>query len=116
MKGSRNINLVVETPRKSQNKFKYEEKRDAFKLSRALPAGFSFPFDFGFVPSTLAEDGDPIDVLLLMDEPTFVGCTIEARLIGVIERSIRQKTVRRNATIGSLQSPRRATRIASGVR
>jgi inorganic pyrophosphatase len=50
-----------------------------------LPAGAVFPFDFGFVPSTQAEDGDPIDVLLLMDEPAFTGCVIKARLIGVIE-------------------------------
>jgi inorganic pyrophosphatase len=54
-------------------------------LSKVLPEGMTFPYDFGFVPSTQAEDGDPIDVLVLMDEPAFPGCVIEARLIGVIK-------------------------------
>lgn len=56
-----------------------------FALHKVLPAGMSFPYDFGFLPRTLADDGDPIDVLLLMDEPAFPGCSIQARLIGVIE-------------------------------
>lgn len=54
-------------------------------LRKVLPAGMVFPYDFGFVPSTLADDGDPIDVLLLMDEPAFPGCVLDARVIGVIE-------------------------------
>jgi inorganic pyrophosphatase len=54
-------------------------------LSKVLPRGAMFPFDFGFVPSTLAEDGDPLDVLVLMDEPAFPGCKVACRLIGVIE-------------------------------
>jgi inorganic pyrophosphatase len=54
-------------------------------LKKVLPAGMTFPYDFGFVPSTKAEDGDPTDVLVLMDEPAFPGCLLKCRLIGVIE-------------------------------
>ena len=58
---------------------------EAFTLGGLLAEGLSFPFDFGFVPSTVAEDGDPIDVMVLMDEPAHVGCVLAVRLIGVIE-------------------------------
>jgi inorganic pyrophosphatase len=79
------LNVVVETPKGSRNKFTYDEGLGLYKLGGVLPAGASFPFDFGFVPATLGGDGDPLDVLLLMDEPVFVGCLVEARLVGVIE-------------------------------
>jgi inorganic pyrophosphatase len=79
------LTAVIETPKGHRNKFKYDGKRGLFTLSGVLPAGAVFPFDFGFVPGTRGEDGDPLDVLLLMDEPAFAGCLIAARLIGVIE-------------------------------
>jgi inorganic pyrophosphatase len=79
------LNVIIETPKDSRNKFNFDHKRGIFKLGGVLPAGASFPFDFGFVPATLGEDGDPLDVLLLMDEPAFAGCLVPARLIGVIE-------------------------------
>ena len=79
------LNVLIDTPKGSRNKFKYDEARGLFKLSGVLPSGAVFPYDFGYVPGTLGEDGDPLDVLVLMDEPAFVGCWIEARLIGVIE-------------------------------
>ncbi len=79
------VSVVIETPKGHRNKFKYDEKQNVFKLSGVLPVGSSFPYDFGFIPSTKAQDGDPIDVLLLMDEPAFPGCLIDARLVGVIE-------------------------------
>jgi inorganic pyrophosphatase len=82
---SEELNVVIETPKGSRNKFKYDEKRGLFKLSGVLPVGAVYPFDFGFIPSTLGGDGDPLDVLILMDEPAFPGCLIPARLIGVIE-------------------------------
>lgn len=77
--------VVIETPQGSQNKYKFDDDLGQFTLSGVLPEGMSFPYDFGFLPSTLGEDGDPLDVLLLMDEPAFCGCVIPARLIGVIE-------------------------------
>lgn len=79
------VQVVIETPKGCRNKYKFDPKLMSFTLSRVLPDGMVFPYDFGFVPSTLAEDGDPIDVLLLMDSPAFPGCVIESRLIGVIE-------------------------------
>jgi inorganic pyrophosphatase len=79
------LNVIIETPKGSRNKFKFDEHQRLFLLSSVLPVGASFPFDFGFVPSTLGEDGDPLDVLVLMDEPAFPGCLVPARLIGVIE-------------------------------
>jgi inorganic pyrophosphatase len=79
------LQVVIETPKGSRNKYKFDPKLGAFKLSKVLPDGMDFPYDFGFVPSTEGEDGDPIDVLLLMDESAFPGCVIESRLIGVIE-------------------------------
>ena len=84
-KKKRQCRVVVETPKGRRNKFDYEPDIEAFTLGGLLPEGLSFPFDFGFVPSTLAEDGDPLDVLILMDEPAHVGCVLSVRLIGVIE-------------------------------
>jgi inorganic pyrophosphatase len=79
------VNVIIETPKGSRNKFDYDEELGLFKLGGVLPAGASFPFDFGYVPGTLGGDGDPLDVLLLMDEPAFAGCLVVSRLIGVIE-------------------------------
>lgn len=88
---SDDLNVIIETPKGSRNKFNYDEKLGLLKLGGALPAGAVFPFDFGFVPSTLGGDGDPLDVLLLMDEPAFAGCLVVARLIGVVEAEQTEK-------------------------
>lgn len=80
----RELVVVIETPKGCRNKYGYEPKLGAFKLNGVLPEGASFPYDFGFVPSTKGEDGDPLDVLLLLDEPAFPGCVLTARLIGGI--------------------------------
>jgi len=77
--------VVIETPKGSPNKFAFEPRFGTFVLKGVLPAGAVFPFDFGFVPSTRAEDGDPVDVLVLMDAPAFPGCVVPSRLVGVIE-------------------------------
>lgn len=79
------VNVVIETLKGCRNKFKYDTASGVFKLGSVLPAGATFPFDFGFVPGTLGEDGDPLDVLMMMDEPAHVGCVVPARLIGVME-------------------------------
>lgn len=75
---------IIETPKGCRNKFNYDPDSGLFKLGGLLPEGMMFPFDFGFIPSTLAEDGDPLDVMVLMDAPAHVGCLIEVRIIGVI--------------------------------
>lgn len=79
------LQVIIETPKGSRNKFAFDEKQKIFSVKKVLPAGMTFPYDFGFLPSTLAPDGDPIDVLLLMDEPAFPGIAVRARLIGIIE-------------------------------
>jgi inorganic pyrophosphatase len=79
------LQVIVETPKGSRNKFSFDVEQEIFSLKKVLPAGMVFPYDFGFLPKTLADDGDPIDVLLLMDEPAFPGVLVPSRLIGVIE-------------------------------
>jgi inorganic pyrophosphatase len=79
------IHVVVETPKGSRNKVAFDPEMATFKLKGVLPEGHSFPYDFGFVPSTKATDGDPLDVLLLLDAPAFPGCLVEARVLGALE-------------------------------
>jgi inorganic pyrophosphatase len=79
------LRVVIETPKGSRNKFAFNVEQHTFELKKVLPAGMAFPYDFGFVPSTKADDGDPVDVLVLMDEPAFPGCVLLCRPIGVIE-------------------------------
>ena len=79
------LRVVIETPKGSRNKFAFNPDEHTIELKMVLPAGMTFPYDFGFVPSTEADDGDPVDVLVLMDEPAFPGCVLSCRPIGVIE-------------------------------
>jgi inorganic pyrophosphatase len=79
------VNVIVDTPKGSANKYQLDEELGIFKLGGVLTAGHSFPFDFGFIPGTLGGDGDPLDVLILMDESAFVGCLVECRLVGGME-------------------------------
>ena len=85
------LRVVIETPKGSRNKFAFNAGDHIFELKKVLPAGMAFPYDFGFVPSTEADDGDPVDVLVLMDEPAFPGCVLTCRLIGVIQGEQRDK-------------------------
>lgn len=79
------LQVVIETPKGSRNKFAFDPDQHIFTLRKVLPAGMTFPYDFGFLPKTIAPDGDPLDVLLLMDEPAYPGVVVRSRLIGVIE-------------------------------
>ena len=83
--GEELLQVIIETPRGSRNKYSFDEEDHIYRLKAALPAGMEFPYDFGFLPRTLGSDGDPLDVLVLMDEPAFPGCVLLARLIGVME-------------------------------
>ena len=83
--GDELLQVVIENPRGRRNKYSFNEDDRIFRLKAALPAGMVFPYDFGFVPRTIGGDGDPLDVLVLMDEPSFPGCVLLARLIGVME-------------------------------
>jgi inorganic pyrophosphatase len=96
------INAVIETPRGSRNKYHYDKENDFFYLKKVLPTGTYFPFDFGFIPHTLAEDGNPLDVLVITDFPLFPGCVVECRVIGVLEaeqKEKKQKPVRNDRII-----------------
>jgi inorganic pyrophosphatase len=79
------LRVIIETPKGSRNKFAFDPEERIFELKKVQPSGMTFPYDFGFVPSTKADDGDPVDVLVLMDEPAFPGCVLSCRPIGVIE-------------------------------
>ncbi|MGI8544299.1 MAG: inorganic diphosphatase [Aridibacter sp.] len=79
------LNVIIETPKDCRNKYALDEELGVFVLKGVLTAGHSFPYDFGFIPQTLGGDGDPLDVLVLMDESAFTGCLVKTRLIGVIE-------------------------------
>ena len=79
------LNVIIETPQGSQNKYKFDEKVEMFRLAMVLPLGESFPFDFGYIPGTVGQDGDPLDVLVLMDQAGFTGCLVRARLLGLVE-------------------------------
>lgn len=93
---------IIETPKGSRNKFDYDPESGLFKLAGLLPEGMIFPFDFGFVPATLGDDGDPLDMMVLMDSPAHVGCLIDVRIIGVIEAKQTQdgKTERNDRLLG----------------
>jgi inorganic pyrophosphatase len=98
------LRVVIETPKGSRNKFAYNTKEHIFELKKVLPAGMTFPYDFGFAPSTMSDDGDPLDVLVLMDEPAFPGCLLKCRPIGVIEgEQGESKKKQRNDRIVAIQ-------------
>ena len=100
-------NVIIDTPKGSRNKYKYDEADGLWHLSKVLPLGASFPFDFGFIPSTRGEDGDPLDVLVLLDEPAFPGCIVPARLIGILEaeQTEKGKTVRNDRFVAVIETP-----------
>lgn len=85
------LRAVVETPRGSRNKLDYNPELGVIELAAVLPEGTVFPYDFGFFPSTKAEDGDPLDVMILMDEAVPPGTIVPVRLIGAIEAEQRKK-------------------------
>jgi len=76
--------MIVEIPKGSTNKYEYDGKLGMFRLDRALYSPMHYPGDYGFIPGTLAEDNDPMDVLTLMQEPSFSGCLIEVRPVGIL--------------------------------
>lgn len=79
------INVVVEIPKGSMNKYEYDKRHNMIKLDRVLFSPFHYPGDYGIVPQTLSEDGDPLDALVLVTNPTFPGILIEARPIGLLQ-------------------------------
>jgi len=82
---SGDVNVIVDTPKGSRNKYAFDVELGLFLFKNVLTTGHYFPYNFGYIPGTLAGDGDPLDVLIIMDEAVFTGCLVRCRLIGVIE-------------------------------
>lgn len=78
------IDVVIEIPRGSRNKYEYDHDRHVIRLDRRLFSATVYPADYGFIPDTLAEDSDPLDALVLLEDPTFPGCWVEARPVGML--------------------------------
>lgn len=102
--GSDKFQVIIETPKGSRNKYAFDPEQRVFALKKVLPAGMTFPYDFGFVPSTKAEDGDPTDVLVLMDEPAFPAACLSVGSSGS-SRVCRARRKRVSAT--TVSSPSR---------
>lgn len=79
------IDIIVEVPKGSRNKYEYDQERDRIVLDRRLFSATTYPADYGFIPETLAEDEDPLDAMVLLDDPTFPGCLVQGRPVGVLE-------------------------------
>jgi inorganic pyrophosphatase len=101
------VHLVVDTPLGSRNKYKFDPDRGVFALSRVLPDGMHFPCDFGSIPGTLGEDGDALDAIVLVDAPSFVGCLMTVRFVGVIAASQTEKhrTIRNDRLVAVAITP-----------
>ena len=95
------LRVVVETPRGSRHKYALDPKIGAFVLKQTLASGLSWPYDYGFIPQTLGEDGDPLDILVLMDEPSFPGCVMEVRLLGAV--TVRKEGVENDRFVSCLR-------------
>ena len=90
-KDGEHIHVIIETPKLSRGKYAFDPETELFKLMKILPAGLAFPLDFGFIPGTKAEDGDPVDVLILTEQSLELGCLLECRVIGVIQAEQQDK-------------------------
>ncbi|MDX2151032.1 MAG: inorganic diphosphatase [Bryobacteraceae bacterium] len=85
------VRMIVEIPKNSSNKYEYDGEMNLFRLDRALYSPMHYPGDYGFIPGTLAEDNDPMDVLVLVQEPSFTGCLIEVRPVGILNMTDREE-------------------------
>ena len=101
------MHVIIETPAGSRSKFKYDASLGVFRISRVLPEGTVFPFDFGSIPGTCADDGDALDVLVLHRAGSFPGCLVTVRLIGVLHAEQREsgRLIRNDRLIGVLETP-----------
>jgi inorganic pyrophosphatase len=111
--GTGRVHVVIDTPAGSRNKYKYDEDLDVFRISRVLPQGAAFPYDFGSIPGTRAEDGDALDVLVLHLAPAFPGCLVTVKLIGILHAEQREgsKSIRNDRLIGVVDTPVNPARL-----
>jgi len=104
---SHEVLVVIDTPAGSRNKYKFDEAAGLFRVSRVLPLGMAFPHDFGSIPGTRAEDGDPLDVMVLGLAPAFPGCLVTVHLLGVLQavQTEHRKRVRNDRLIAVASTP-----------
>jgi inorganic pyrophosphatase len=97
------VNVVIDTPSGSTTKFKYDEDHRCYRVSRFLPSGAFFPYNFGSIPRTAAADGDPLDIVVLAPGPLFVGCVVKVKLIGILMARQREsgKTIKNDRLLGA---------------
>ena len=112
-KDSARVHVVIDTPAGSRNKYKYDADLDIFRISRVLPQGAVFPYDFGSIPGTRAEDGDALDVLVLHLAPAFPGCLVTVKPIGVLHAEQREggRIIRNDRLIAVFDSPVNPARL-----
>jgi inorganic pyrophosphatase len=85
MSNFKTLTAMVECPKGYNQKLDYDEKEKSFKLSKIMPAGLVFPFDFGMIPGTKGEDGDPLDIIIISESTGFPGCLVDCRIIGCLQ-------------------------------
>lgn len=97
----RTVDVVIETPKGSKYKYKFEPETNRFKVKKPMPAGLAFPYDFGFIPNTKGEDGDPLDIMLFFEDSFPQGCVVECIIIGAIKakQSSEDETIRNDRII-----------------
>jgi inorganic pyrophosphatase len=112
------LHVVIETPRGSRAKLDYDPKLRAFTLSKSLLAGLSYPYDWGFIPATAAEDGDPLDVMVIHQAATFPGLVLTCKIIGVlqVEQRSKGKKPKRNDRLFAVPKASHAEKDLSDVR
>lgn len=116
LKNSDILNVIIETPKGCGNKYSYDARTGLFKLSKVLPEGLVFPLHFGFVPGTKGDDGDPLDVMVLMDEMSFPGNLIECKPLGIIEAEQTEndeKATRNDRIVATAVESRRYSELKS---
>jgi inorganic pyrophosphatase len=111
------VHVVVETPRGSRAKFAFDPKLETFTLTKSLLVGLTYPHDWGFVPSTKAEDGDPLDVMVIHDAATFPGLVLACRIIGILQIQQKSKSkVERNDRLFAVPRRSHAERALRDIR
>src|SRR6185295_1627099 len=109
------MDIIIETPKGSRQKYTFDATARLFRFTKVLTPGLVFPFDFGFIPGTQGEDGDPLDVLVLSEYQGFPGCIMDVRIAGCLQavQTSAKKSIRNDRFIGILEQSSAYDRITS---